>query len=292
MKYNKDFTCGYSPERINPGDKSRTLTKIKKITSGSTEAAAGKVDELYKTIIEAGTWKAPSIKVAEAAKVIENTQRDVNIAFMNEISRIFNSIGIDTSEVLEAAGTKWNFLPFRPGLVGGHCISVDPYYLADIALKNNCDPKLILAAREINDSVPNFIASEIKKRLTNNKVTLKDARVGVLGVTFKEDCPDLRNSKVFDLIDNLLVDGIEVKLCDPIADKKHVKQLSGIELSDIDSLSCLDALIVSVSHKEYRDLSLKSIKGMLKHSSLILADLKSIYNIDEYEKNDFEIFRL
>lgn len=292
LEYNKDFTCGYSPERINPGDKARTLANITKITSGSTKWAAEQVDNLYQTIIKAGTWKAPSIEVAEAAKVIENAQRDVNIAFMNEISKIFNSIGIDTAEVLAAAGTKWNFLPFKPGLVGGHCISVDPYYLAHVAVKNGCDPKLILAGREINDGVAGFVASKVKQKLLDKKIVLGKSRVGILGATFKEDCPDLRNSKVFDLISLLKLDDVDVKLCDPVADPEQVIKLSDIELVDIDSLSDLDALIVAVGHSEFRELTFERIQSFFNPETLILADLKSLYEPNEYLQNGFEVFRL
>jgi len=292
LMFNQDFSCGYSPERINPGDKLRTLKNITKITSGSNKVAAERVDKLYSKIIDAGTWRAPSIRVAEAAKVIENAQRDVNIAFMNEISKIFNNLGIDTAEVLDAAGSKWNFLPFRPGLVGGHCISVDPYYLADVAQKNGCEPTLVLGARKINDAVPEFVSSEIKKRLVLRRGELAGAKVGILGVTFKEDCPDLRNSKVFDLIDALRVDDIHVYVSDPYADNNEVFEASSLQLTRIDFLRNLDAVIVSVSHNEYRQLSVEELKSMLKSNSLILADLKSIFAKEKFIEHGFDVFRL
>ncbi|MBU3737564.1 MAG: nucleotide sugar dehydrogenase, partial [Rhodoferax sp.] len=230
LRFNRDFFCGYSPERINPGDKINTLTTIKKITSGSTPEVADEVDTLYGSIIKAGTWKASSLKVAEAAKVIENTQRDLNIAFVNELSVIFERMGIDTLEVLEAAGSKWNFLPFRPGMVGGHCIGVDPYYLTHKAEELGYHPQVILAGRRINDNMARYAARNIIKRMLQNGVDVARSTVGVLGITFKENCPDIRNSKVVDLVRELQQWGCRVVVSDPWADAREVRHEYGIDL--------------------------------------------------------------
>jgi UDP-N-acetyl-D-galactosamine dehydrogenase len=230
LKYNKDFYCGYSPERINPGDKEHTVTKILKVTSGSTPEIATVVDELYKSIITAGTHKAPSIKVAEAAKVIENSQRDINIAFVNELSKIFNLIGIDTNDVLEAAGTKWNFLKFKPGLVGGHCIGVDPYYLAQKAQEVGYHPEIILAGRRLNDSMGKHVAAEVVKLMMRKDLKVLDSKVLLLGFTFKENCPDVRNTRVIDIYYELLNFDIQVDIYDPWVDPKEVKREYGIEV--------------------------------------------------------------
>lgn len=248
--FNRNFFCGYSPERINPGDKVNTLTKIKKITSGSTPAVADAVDALYGSIITAGTHKASSIKVAEAAKVIENTQRDLNIALVNELSVIFERLGIDTLDVLEAAGSKWNFLPFRPGLVGGHCIGVDPYYLTHKAEEVGYHPQVILAGRRINDNMARYVARNTVRLMLNNGMDVPRCRVGVLGITFKENCPDIRNSKVVDLVRELAAWGVEVVIADPWANAEEVKHEYGLQLGRVDVDQPVDALVVAVGHNE------------------------------------------
>lgn len=258
LKYNSDFFCGYSPERINPGDKEHTVTKILKITSGSTPQTAEIVDQLYKSIITAGTHKASSIKVAEAAKVIENSQRDINIAFVNELSKIFNLIGIDTNEVLEAAGTKWNFLKFRPGLVGGHCISVDPYYLAQKAQEVGYHPEIILAGRRLNDSMGRHVATEVVKLIMKKDLKVIDSKVLLFGFTFKEDCPDVRNTRVIDIYHELKNFEINVEIFDPWANPEEVKKEYGIEISNQPPVGQFDALILTVAHKKFLDLDIKS----------------------------------
>lgn len=273
LKFNKDFFCGYSPERINPGDKEHTVSKILKVTSGSTPKIAKKVDELYKSIITAGTFKAKSIKVAEAAKVIENTQRDINIAFINELAMIFNKMNIDTQAVLEAAKTKWNFLPFSPGLVGGHCIGVDPYYLTHKAQSLGFHPKMILAGRRINDNMGSYVASQIIKLMIKNKKTILNSKVLILGITFKENCPDIRNSKVIDVIHELKEFGCKVHVVDPWADKEEVQTIYSFDLKDIKRIKIedYDCVVLAVSHKEFKDLSIKKplvydIKSFFKKS--------------------------
>jgi UDP-N-acetyl-D-galactosamine dehydrogenase len=255
LKYNQDFFCGYSPERIVPGDKERTLTKIRKITSGSTEATADFVDQLYGSIITAGTYKAPSIKVAEAAKVIENCQRDLNISFVNELALIFDRLNLDTTQVLEAAGTKFNFLPFKPGLVGGHCISVDPYYLTSKAESVGYFPEVIHSGRRINDNMGAFIASKVVKLMIAKNQPVKGAKVLVLGITFKENCPDLRNSKVIDVIRELQSYGLDVDVVDPHAQPEEVEHEYNIQLNSWADLSAAPkhyaAVILAVSHKEF-----------------------------------------
>ena len=253
LKYNEDFYLGYSPERINPGDKEHTVTKILKVTSGSTPEIAKRIDDIYKTVIVAGTHLAPSIKVAEAAKVIENSQRDVNIAFVNELSKIFRLMGIDTSEVLEAAGTKWNFLPFKPGLVGGHCIGVDPYYLAHKAMELGYNPEIILSGRRLNDSMGPYVAQESIKLMIRKGLKIHDSNTLVLGITFKEDCPDIRNSRAIDIIEELKSYSINVDVYDPWASKEEVKEEYGIDLlsNESDITKKYDALILAVSHKEF-----------------------------------------
>lgn len=293
LKFNKDFTCGYSPERINPGDKVNTLTTIKKVTSGSTLDAAIEIDALYKSIISAGTHLTSSIKIAEAAKVIENSQRDLNIAFVNELSMIFERLNIDTLEVLEAAGSKWNFLPFRPGMVGGHCIGVDPYYLTYKAEQSGYNPQVILSGRRINDNMAIYAAQSIIKRMLKLGVDVPRARVGILGVTFKENCPDIRNSKVFDLIEELHSWNANILVHDPWADKAEVKKHSDLDLLDLTDFTNLDALIVAVGHNVYRDMSHGSLRKMCKpNASIVLGDLKSIYDRDELTQQGFNIFRL
>lgn len=269
LKFNTDFFCGYSPERINPGDKLHRVTTIKKVTSGSTPEVAVKVDDLYKSIITAGTHKASSIKVAEAAKVIENSQRDINIAFVNELALIFDRIGIDTHEVLEAAGTKWNFLPFKPGLVGGHCIGVDPYYLTHKAESLGYHSQVILAGRKINDNMGIHIANCVIKLMARQDIAINKANVLVLGVTFKEDCPDIRNSKVIDVIRELRSFGTQVDVYDPHADAAEVRHEYGLVITP--SLSKkYDAIVLSVSHKEFLELDW----GSIKHDKTVIYDVK------------------
>jgi len=260
LKYNKDFFVGYSPERINPGDKEHRLTNIKKVTSGSNEETAEKVDRLYKSIVTAGTHKASSIKVAEAAKVIENAQRDLNIAFVNDLSLIFDKIGIDTLEVLEAAGTKWNFLPFRPGLVGGHCIGVDPYYLTHKAEAIGYHPQVILAGRRINDNMGIFIANKLVKLLNHNGHTIKGSKVLMLGITFKENCPDIRNSKVIDVIRELESFGITVEVYDPLANAEEVNSEYGIDLIGKPN-GKYNATVLAVGHDCYKKVDLEALNG-------------------------------
>jgi UDP-N-acetyl-D-galactosamine dehydrogenase len=291
LKFNQDFFCGYSPERINPGDKVNTLTTIKKITSGSTPLVAEEVDALYNAIIKAGTWKASSLKVAEAAKVIENTQRDLNIAFVNELSVIFERIGIDTLEVLEAAGSKWNFLPFRPGMVGGHCIGVDPYYLTHKAEELGYHPQVILAGRRINDNMARYAARNVIKRMLQNGVDVARSTVGVLGITFKENCPDIRNSKVADLVKELQQWGAQVVVADPWADAQEVQHEYGIELGAIDAANKVDALVVAVGHREYRDTSPAQLRALCRSDKPVLADIKALYNRAEASSAGFTVFR-
>jgi UDP-N-acetyl-D-galactosamine dehydrogenase len=257
LKFNKDFYVGYSPERINPGDKEHTVTKIIKVTSGSTPQIAEEVDQLYKQVIVAGTHKAQSIKVAEAAKVIENSQRDINIAFVNELAKIFNLMGIDTAQVLEAAGTKWNFLPFKPGLVGGHCIGVDPYYLAQKAQEVGYHPEIILAGRRLNDGMGHYVASEIVKMMLKGDVSVKKSKVLMLGITFKENCPDIRNTKAIDIYRELKTYEMDVDLYDPWADSEEVALEFGVQLLLKDNLSNYDTIILAVSHNEFLSLDIK-----------------------------------
>jgi UDP-N-acetyl-D-galactosamine dehydrogenase len=272
LKFNKDFFCGYSPERINPGDKEHTVTKILKVTSGSTQEIAKKVDELYKSIIEAGTHLAPSIKVAEAAKVIENAQRDINIAFINELALIFDKLNIDTKDVLKAAGTKWNFLKFTPGLVGGHCIGVDPYYLTHKAKEIGYHPEIILAGRRLNDNMGIFVANKVIKLLIKKGHKIDGAKVLVLGITFKENCPDIRNSRVIDVIKELQEFGCNVDVYDPWADSKEVKQEYNIEIIKHSKLNIqnYDSVVLAVAHDEFKNLKLEPIDKQ------VVFDIKSI----------------
>lgn len=272
LKFNEDFFVGYSPERINPGDKKHTVTKILKVTSGSTPEAAEYIDQVYKSVITAGTFKASSLKVAEAAKVIENSQRDINIAFVNELSKIFNRLGIDTLEVLEAAGTKWNFLPFRPGLVGGHCIGVDPYYLAQKAQEAGYFPEIILAGRRLNDGMGQYVASEVVKLMIQKDLKVKGAKVLMLGITFKENCPDIRNTKAIDVYHELETFGLTVDLYDPWANPSEVQHEYSIEISNKAPSEQYDAVVLTVAHKEYSDLDIKSI---VKDNG-VLYDVKSV----------------
>jgi UDP-N-acetyl-D-galactosamine dehydrogenase len=259
LKYNLDFFCGYSPERINPGDKDHTVTNILKVTSGSTLEVATKVDDLYNSVIKAGTYKASSIKVAEAAKVIENSQRDINIAFVNELSKIFNLIGIDTNEVLEAAGTKWNFLKFRPGLVGGHCIGVDPYYLAQKAQEVGYHPEIILAGRRLNDSMGKYVATEVVKLMMRKNLKVIDSKILLLGFTFKEDCPDFRNTRVIDIYNELVNFDILVDIYDPWVNSMEVKYEYGVDIYNELPYGQYAAVILAVAHKEFLNLDVRSL---------------------------------
>ena len=281
--YNKDFFLGYSPERINPGDKEHTVSKILKITSGSTSKTAELVDNLYKSIISAGTYLASSIKVAEAAKVIENSKRDINIAFVNELAKIFNLLDIDTNEVLKAAGTKWNFLNFKPGLVGGHCIGVDPYYLAQKAQEVGYHSEIILAGRRLNDGMGKYIATELIKQMAIKDIKIKDANILILGFTFKENCPDVRNTKVIDIVNELITYNTKLLIFDPIADQKEVEEEYGVSiLQKIEVEQKFDAIILAVAHNEFHKLDLKK----LRKDNSIIYDIKSFY------KSDIVDFRL
>jgi len=281
LKFNEDFYVGYSPERINPGDKKHTVTKILKVTSGSTPEAAKVIDDVYKSVITAGTYIASSLKVAEAAKVIENSQRDINIAFVNELSKIFNKLDIDTLEVLEAAGTKWNFLPFRPGLVGGHCIGVDPYYLAQKAQEAGYHPEIILAGRRLNDTMANYVASEIIKLMINKDIKIKGSKTLMLGITFKENCPDIRNTKAIDVYTELENFGTQVDLYDPWADPAEVKHEYGIDITNKSSnlQGQYDAVVLTVAHKEFLG---EDVKRYLKPGG-VLYDVKSILPKEEVD---------
>lgn len=292
LKFNQDFYCGYSPERINPGDKVNTLTTIKKITSGSTPEVAEQIDVMYSSIIKAGTHKASSIKVAEAAKVIENTQRDLNIAFVNELSVIFDRMGVDTTEVLDAAGTKWNFLPFKPGMVGGHCIGVDPYYLTHKAEELGYHPQVILAGRRINDNMARYVARNTIKLMLRNGLDVPRSRIGVLGITFKENCPDIRNSKVVDMVREFKAWGAQVAIADPWADANEVANEYGLELNQVDAQNPVDALVVAVGHNEYRHAKPAELRTLCRGDKPVLADVKSLYNRHEATAVGFTVFRL
>lgn len=293
LKFNEGFFCGYSPERINPGDKVNTLTTIKKITSGSTPEVAEAVDTLYKKIIKAGTWKASSLKVAEAAKVIENSQRDLNIAFVNELSVIFDRLGIDTTEVLEAAGSKWNFMPFKPGMVGGHCIGVDPYYLTHKAEQVGYHPQVILAGRRINDNMARYAARNIIRLMLQNGINVARSTVGVMGITFKENCPDIRNSKVADLVKELIHWGVNVVVTDPWANPDEVDNEYGIKLGFIDNKNQVDSVIVAVGHSQFRAIQPQTLRNLCKSENQpILGDLKSLFDRHACAKAGFRVFRL
>jgi len=291
-KFNVDFFCGYSPERINPGDKVNTLTKIKKITSGSTPAVADMVDGLYNEIITAGTHKAASLKVAEAAKVIENTQRDLNIALVNELSVIFERLGIDTLDVLEAAGSKWNFLPFRPGLVGGHCIGVDPYYLTHKAEQVGYHPQVILAGRRINDNMARYVARNTIKLMLKNGMDVPRCRIGVLGITFKENCPDIRNSKIVDMVREFEAWGARVEIVDPWADAEEVAHEYGLQFGQVDAEHPVDALVVAVGHNEYRGATMAELRALCRGEEPVLVDVKSLFSAQEARESGFSVFRL
>lgn len=273
LKYNSDFYAGYSPERINPGDKEHRVTTIKKVTSGSTPAIAATVDALYASIITAGTYQASSIRVAEAAKVIENTQRDLNIALINELAVIFNKLGIDTEEVLLAAGTKWNFLPFRPGLVGGHCIGVDPYYLTHKAQSIGYHPEVILAGRRINDSMGRYVVSELVKAMVKKRIHVAGAKVLLMGLTFKENCPDIRNTKVIDIVSELKEYGVTADVYDPWVDSKEAEHEYGITPINSPENGSYDAVILAVAHKQFREMGAQGIKALTKPEHIIY-DLK------------------
>ena len=270
LTFNSHFFVGYSPERINPGDKTHTVDKIRKVTSGSTLEVAEKIDALYASVISAGTFKASSIKVAEAAKVIENSQRDINIAFVNELAKIFNLLNIDTQAVLEAAGTKWNFLPFKPGLVGGHCIGVDPYYLAQKAKQVGYHPEIILAGRKLNDSMGPYVASQVVKLMAQKDIKLKNSRILVLGITFKENCPDVRNTRVIDIITDLQEYGAKVSVYDPQADAHLVKEEYGIELLPSIENQKFEAIVLAVAHRDFEKLDLEE----LKNDTAVVYDVK------------------
>lgn len=275
LRFNTDFFVGYSPERINPGDKVHTVTKILKITSGSTPEVAKQIDTLYQSIIVAGTYLAPSIKVAEAAKVIENSQRDINIAFVNELSKIFKLMQIDTQEVLKAAGTKWNFLPFSPGLVGGHCIGVDPYYLAQKAIGLGYNPEIILAGRRLNDSMGSYVAHEVVKLMVKKDITIKNSEVLVLGITFKENCPDIRNSRVIDIINELKSFDIKVEVCDPWANAQEVQEEYGIDLlNQLNGNKKYQGLVIAVAHDHFKAMNFSK---MLQEQHVIY-DVKGIFD--------------
>ena len=275
LKYNKDFFCGYSPERISPGDRKNTLTRIKKVTSGSNEETAKKVDKLYKSIIEAGTHLAPSIKVAEASKSIENAQRDLNISFVNELAFIFDKMNIDTHEVLEAANTKWNFLPFKPGLVGGHCISVDPYYLTYKSEKLGYKPDVILSGRNVNDQMGAFVASKVVKLMLGKQMQVKDANVLILGITFKENCPDIRNTKIFDVYNELISFGAKVDVFDSVANKEEVKKELAINLISDYSKKKYAAIILAVAHDDFKSINFQN----LQNDKIVIFDAKSFIDI-------------
>jgi UDP-N-acetyl-D-galactosamine dehydrogenase len=282
LKFNKDFFAGYSPERINPGDKEHRLPSIKKVTAGSTPEVAEFVDGLYRTVVRAGTHKASSIRVAEAAKVIENTQRDVNIALINELALLFNRLGIDTEEVLLAAGSKWNFLPFRPGLVGGHCIGVDPYYLTHKAQEIGFHPEMILAGRRLNDSMANYVAGQIVKLMASRKILAKGSKVLVLGLTFKENCPDLRNSKVADVVRELGNYGAEVDVFDPWIDAAEAEHEYGIRPIKRPRDGAYDAAVLAVGHKQFRDMGIANVRKACKKNHIVY-DIKYVFAADQVD---------
>lgn len=293
LKVGEEFKIGYSPERINPGDKKHRLENIVKITSGMDEESAEIIAEVYGEIIKAGVHKATSIKVAEAAKVIENSQRDINIAFVNELALIFDKIGIDTLEVLEAASTKWNFLQFKPGLVGGHCIGVDPYYLANKAEELGYHAEVILSGRKTNDNMGKFIAEKTIKKLIEAGKVVKNSHVLIMGLTFKENCPDLRNSKVEDIIKELKEYSVNISVTDPLANKVEAIKEYGVNLEEIDNIKEVDAVIIAVSHNEYKELNIKSFKEKFKDKdNMILMDVKGILNKEDAIKEGYKFWRL
>ena len=291
LKCGRDFKVGYSPERINPGDREHTFTKIIKVVSGQDEETLDIVAGVYGSVVTAGVHRASSIRVAEAAKVIENTQRDLNIALMNELALVFDRMGIDTGDVLEAAGTKWNFLNFKPGLVGGHCIGVDPYYLTYKAEQTGYIPQVILSGRRINDGMGEFIARRTVKEMIHVGHTILGSRVTVLGLTFKEDCPDLRNTRVIDIIKELSDFGADVQVCDPLADPDEAKAEYGIELSAMEDLRPAAAIILAVCHKPFQELTVNALQK-LSTKKPVLIDIKSIYEPEELERAGFRVWRL
>jgi len=291
LRWKKDFHVGYSPERINPGDKVNTLANVVKVVSGDDAGTLDTVAELYSSIVSAGVHRASSIQVAEASKVIENTQRDLNIALMNELAIIFNKIGIDTTEVLDAAGTKWNFLPFRPGLVGGHCIGVDPYYLTHKADMIGYHPQVILSGRRINDEMGKYIAEQTVKQMINNDTSVKGSRVHVFGLTFKENVPDLRNSRVIDLIDELKSYGVEVFVHDPLASPSEAMHEYGIELSSWEDLPVADAVVMAVAHRQYLEMPLPDYFPKLVKGGCFI-DVKSVFDQELLNKEGFSVWRL
>ena len=282
LKFNKDFFAGYSPERINPGDKEHRVTTIRKVTSGSTPEVAEFVDSLYRSIVKVGTHKASSIKVAEAAKVIENTQRDVNIALINELALIFNRLGIDTEEVLLAAGSKWNFLPFRPGLVGGHCIGVDPYYLTHKAQSIGYHPEMILAGRRINDNMGIYVAAKVTQLMITRRIQVRDARILVMGLTFKENCPDVRNTKIVDVVRELQKYGAKVEVCDPWADADEAEHEYGLRPIRKLRPGTYDAIVMGVAHQEFRQMGVRKIRE-LGRKNHVLYDIKYVFKRDEVD---------
>lgn len=282
LVFNEDFFCGYSPERINPGDKQHRLPSIVKVTSGSTPDAAIYIDALYKSIITAGTFMASSMKVAEAAKVIENTQRDVNIALINELSLIFNKLNINTIEVLEAAGTKWNFLPFRPGLVGGHCIGVDPYYLTHKAQEVGYHPNMILAGRRLNDNMGHYIATEVIKIMLQKKINAANARILVMGLTFKENCPDLRNTRVVDIIDEFRDYGIQVDVFDPWVDHEEAQREYNVTMIDTPSPGTYDGIVLTVAHDQFREMSVETVRAFGRDNA-VLYDVKNLFPVSKVD---------
>ncbi|MEA4914550.1 MAG: nucleotide sugar dehydrogenase [Christensenella sp.] len=292
LKCGIDFTVGYSPERINPGDKVHRLETIKKIVSGMDEETLDTVAKVYELVVDAGVHRAPCIKVAEAAKVIENSQRDINIAFMNELSIIFNKMGVDTKSVLEAAGTKWNFLKFYPGLVGGHCIGVDPYYLTYKAEMMGYHSQVILSGRRINDDMGRYIAENTVKNLIKSEKPVKNAKVAILGFTFKENCPDTRNSKVFDIVKELREYGIEPVITDPTADAAEAKRLYGVEFTDVSDIKGMDAVILAVAHTCFSEYKLSDIDNMFGKEQKVLVDVKGLLDRKEYEAAGYSYWRL
>lgn len=291
LKCGVDFKVGYSPERINPGDKVHRLETITKIVSGMDAESLEVIAKTYELVVEAGVYRAESIKVAEAAKVIENSQRDINIAFMNELSIIFNKMGIDTQAVLKAAGTKWNFLKFYPGLVGGHCIGVDPYYLTYMAEQLGYHSQIILSGRRINDDMGKYVAENTVKKLIQADKNIRGAKVAILGITFKENCPDTRNSKVVDIIKELKEYEIEPMVIDPVADKEEAKHLYGIEVQEMEALNNLDALIIATSHEEFKSIKIEDFDKMFKDKKIIV-DVKGILDRNTYTKADYSYWRL
>ncbi|MGN1170350.1 MAG: nucleotide sugar dehydrogenase [Lachnospiraceae bacterium] len=294
LKCGVDFKIGYSPERINPGDKVHRLETITKIVSGMDDETLDEIAKVYELVVDAGVYRAQSIKVAEAAKVIENSQRDINIAFMNELSIIFNKMGIDTKSVLEAAGTKWNFLKFFPGLVGGHCIGVDPYYLTYKAEQLGYHSQIILSGRRINDDMGKYVAESLIKNLIKADIPVKNARVAILGFTFKENCPDTRNTKVIDIVKELREYGIEPMITDPVADKAEAEREYGVKLVSRDEIKDMDAVILAVSHREFESLTMKDFDGLFaeRHQKKVLSDIKGMLDRDAYENAGYLYWRL